>query len=187
MGEFWAPGAEIWLFKKKNMDRSIDLAVWHMYLQWEKTCLPQEDAPAGSSPESAPPSSPQDRWRCRFLSLWRWQRWWLEGCWNIEPDGSVLDDQLGDLVGPEHIPVQPLHVAVHNRQVFYLAPGSKKKKVQEQEEEEKKTQKDPKHLRRPTAMLARLVFSQSTAMPWIWSLSTRSVSRFWLWSCSMWS
>ena len=30
MGEFWAPGAEIWLFKKKNMDRSIDLAVWHM-------------------------------------------------------------------------------------------------------------------------------------------------------------
>ena len=29
MGEFWAPGAEIWLFKKKNMDRSIDLAVWH--------------------------------------------------------------------------------------------------------------------------------------------------------------
>ena len=31
MGEFWAPGAEIWLFKKKNMDRSIDLAVWLMY------------------------------------------------------------------------------------------------------------------------------------------------------------
>ena len=30
MGEFWAPGAEIWLFKKKNMDRSIDLAVQHM-------------------------------------------------------------------------------------------------------------------------------------------------------------
>ena len=29
MGEFWAPGAEIWLFKKKNMDRSIDLAVQH--------------------------------------------------------------------------------------------------------------------------------------------------------------
>ena len=27
MGEFWAPGAEMWLFKKKNMDRSIDLAV----------------------------------------------------------------------------------------------------------------------------------------------------------------
>ena len=25
MGEFWAPGAEIWLFKKKNMDRSIGL------------------------------------------------------------------------------------------------------------------------------------------------------------------
>ena len=46
----------------------------------------------------------------------------------MEPDGSVLDDQLGDLVGPEHVPVQPLHVAVHNRQVFYLAPGSKKKK-----------------------------------------------------------
>ena len=51
----------------------------------------------------------------------------------MEPDGSVLDDQLGDLVGPEHVPVQPLHVAVHNRQVFYLAPGSKTKKVQEQE------------------------------------------------------
>ena len=32
MGEFWAPGAEIWLFKKKNMDRSIDLAVWHIYI-----------------------------------------------------------------------------------------------------------------------------------------------------------
>ena len=31
MGEFWAPGAEIWLFKKKNMDRSIDLAVWHIF------------------------------------------------------------------------------------------------------------------------------------------------------------
>ena len=30
MGEFWAPGAEIWLFKKKNMDRSIDLAVQHI-------------------------------------------------------------------------------------------------------------------------------------------------------------
>ena len=29
IGEFWAPGAEIWLFKKKNMDRSIDLAVQH--------------------------------------------------------------------------------------------------------------------------------------------------------------
>ena len=34
MGEFWAPGAEIWLFKKKNMDRSIDLAVWHIYYIW---------------------------------------------------------------------------------------------------------------------------------------------------------
>ena len=32
MGEFWAPGAEIWLFKKKNMDRSIDLAVQHMQI-----------------------------------------------------------------------------------------------------------------------------------------------------------
>ena len=31
MGEFWAPGPEIWLFKKKNMDRSIDLAVWHKH------------------------------------------------------------------------------------------------------------------------------------------------------------
>ena len=30
MGEFWAPGAEIWLFKKTNMDRSIDLAVQHI-------------------------------------------------------------------------------------------------------------------------------------------------------------
>ena len=28
---FRAPGAEIWLFKKKNMDRSIDLAVQHKY------------------------------------------------------------------------------------------------------------------------------------------------------------
>ena len=27
MREFRTPGAEIWLFKKKNMDRSIDLAV----------------------------------------------------------------------------------------------------------------------------------------------------------------
>ena len=32
MGEFWAPGAEIWLFKKKNMDRSIDLAVQHNFI-----------------------------------------------------------------------------------------------------------------------------------------------------------
>ena len=32
IGEFWAPGAEIWLFKKKNMDRSIDLAVQHISL-----------------------------------------------------------------------------------------------------------------------------------------------------------
>ena len=30
MGEFCAPGAEIWLFKKTNMDRSIDLAVQHI-------------------------------------------------------------------------------------------------------------------------------------------------------------
>ena len=34
MGEFWAPGAKIWLFKKKNMDRSIDLAVQHKRSQW---------------------------------------------------------------------------------------------------------------------------------------------------------
>ena len=36
IGEFWAPGAEIWLFKKKNMDRSIDLAVQHIWqlLSW---------------------------------------------------------------------------------------------------------------------------------------------------------
>ena len=31
IGEFWAPGAEIRLFKKKNMDRSIDLAVQHIF------------------------------------------------------------------------------------------------------------------------------------------------------------
>ena len=29
LGQFRSPGAEIWLFKKKNMDRSIDLAVQH--------------------------------------------------------------------------------------------------------------------------------------------------------------
>ena len=59
----------------------------------------------------------------------------------MEPDGSVLDDQLGDLVGPEHVPVQPLHVAVHNCQVFYLAPSSKKKKVIEEEGEEEEKHK----------------------------------------------
>ena len=32
MKDFRAPGAEIWLFKKKNMDCSIDLAVQHMSL-----------------------------------------------------------------------------------------------------------------------------------------------------------
>ena len=38
MGEFWAPGAEIWLFKKKNIDRSIDLAVWHICCYFESLC-----------------------------------------------------------------------------------------------------------------------------------------------------
>jgi len=33
IGEFWAPGAKIWLFKKKNMDRSIDLAVQHIQIK----------------------------------------------------------------------------------------------------------------------------------------------------------
>ena len=42
MREFRAPGAEIWLFKKKNMDRSIDLAVQLMYVN--------EDSPNLGSP-----------------------------------------------------------------------------------------------------------------------------------------
>ena len=43
MGEFWAPGAEIWLFKKKNMDRSIDLAVWHIRWNWTLQFLIERD------------------------------------------------------------------------------------------------------------------------------------------------
>ena len=35
MREFRAPGAEIWLFKKKNMDCSIDHAVQHMSTIWQ--------------------------------------------------------------------------------------------------------------------------------------------------------
>ena len=31
-----------------------------------------------------------------------------------KPDGGVFDDQLGDLVGPEYVPVQLLHIAIHN-------------------------------------------------------------------------
>ena len=36
----------------------------------------------------------------------------------VKPDGGVFDDQLGDLVGPEDVPVQLLHIAIHNRQVL---------------------------------------------------------------------
>ena len=39
-----------------------------------------------------------------------------------KPDGGVFDDQLGDLVGPEYVPVQLLHIAIHNGQVLDLAP-----------------------------------------------------------------
>ena len=37
-----------------------------------------------------------------------------------KPDGCVFDDQLGDLVGPEYVPIQLLHVAIHNGQVLYF-------------------------------------------------------------------
>ena len=39
MREFRAPGAEIWLFKKKNMDRSIDLAVQLMHWFYSLYCI----------------------------------------------------------------------------------------------------------------------------------------------------
>ena len=50
MREFRAPGAEIWLFKKKNMDRSIDLAVQHI---WEWSSQPIPGAQAGIHPSNA--------------------------------------------------------------------------------------------------------------------------------------
>ena len=40
-------------------------------------------------------------------------------------DGSVLDDDLDDVAGPEHVPVQPLNVAVGDGEVGNLGvPGS---------------------------------------------------------------
>ena len=36
----------------------------------------------------------------------------------VKPDGGVFDNQLGDLVGPEDVPVQLLHVTIHNCQVL---------------------------------------------------------------------
>ena len=43
MREFRAPGAEIWLFKKKNMDRSIDLAVQHILFFFLFFWLPKSE------------------------------------------------------------------------------------------------------------------------------------------------
>lgn len=39
------------------------------------------------------------------------------------PDGGVLDDDLGDVVGPEHVSEQPLHVAVGDGEVGDLNLG----------------------------------------------------------------
>ena len=86
----------------------------------------------------------------------------------VKPDGGVFDDQLGDLVGPEDVPVQLLHIAIHNRQVldFPSRPvGAKVWKVWKIWKVWKVKRKS-ENLRSPTAMLARLVFSQRTAMPW---------------------
>ena len=66
MGEFWAPGAEIWLFKKKNMDRSIDLAVQHMFSSEDETfffSMKIED------PDS-PHSSESERSKIKWLVIW---------------------------------------------------------------------------------------------------------------------
>lgn len=38
-------------------------------------------------------------------------------------DGGVLDDDLADVVGPKHVPEQPLHVAVGDGQVGDLNLG----------------------------------------------------------------
>ena len=39
------------------------------------------------------------------------------------PDGGVLDDDLADVVGPEHVTEQPLHVAVADGEVGDLNLG----------------------------------------------------------------
>ena len=67
MGEFWAPGAEIWLFKKKNMDRSIHLAVWHIQIiskNLQATCI----VTVSSSAPRRPGTSAR-HWRGRPWSL----------------------------------------------------------------------------------------------------------------------
>ena len=89
----------------------------------------------------------------------------------VKPDGGVFDDQLGDLVGPEDVPVQLLHIAIHNRQVLDFPSRPVGVKVWKVWKEWKiwkvwKVKRKSENLRSPTAMLARLVFSQRTAMPW---------------------
>ena len=46
-----------------------------------------------------------------------------EGVVGNIPDGGVPDDDLDNVVGPEHVPVQSLHVAVGDGQVGDLDLG----------------------------------------------------------------
>ena len=107
MGEFWAPGAEIWLFKKKNMDRSIDLAVQRMF--W---LLIIDEGPSLSMTDGRVVA----HFKLVWLSvMWLWQKWldlstltymylgslarcW--GPWNIGwgPRGSSLLDSYSSLL-----------------------------------------------------------------------------------------
>ena len=72
MGEFWAPGAEIWLFKKKNMDRSIDLAVWHrewVVVHWQKFAVADLGFDPGLCACTITPSSVLCSLSCLFSAL----------------------------------------------------------------------------------------------------------------------
>ena len=55
---------------------------------------------------------------CHFVSPWRLFDELSVQFPAAKPDGGVFDDQLGDLVGPENVPVQLLHVAIHKSQVL---------------------------------------------------------------------